>query len=87
MLALSLVVLFLSVQSMPIDNNIECYTDNKIIKQNTEKFYCTAVMMYDQLQEVRQILYVSIVWYVRVFKCTYIFVCMHMYIHVCTAHM
>ena len=64
MLALSLVVLFSSVQSRPVDNQTECNTDNDIIKEKTQKFYCTAIMMYDQLQMVRQIVYVSVlIWY------------------------
>lgn len=54
LLALSLVVLVLSVQSKAIGNKTECYTDNNTIKQKVQKFYCIATTMYDKLQMVRQ---------------------------------
>ena len=76
MLALSLVVLFSSVQSRPVDNQTECYTDNNVIKELSQKFYCTVLMMYDQVQKVKQVMYVSVlIW------CD-MHICIHMYISV-----
>ena len=76
MLALSLVALFSSVQSIAVENKTECYTGDNIVKQKSQKFYCLATMMYDQLQMVgkNNLIYLL---------CMCVCVCMHVGGHVC----
>lgn len=80
MLALSLVVLFSSVQSRPVDNQTECYTDNNVIKELSQKFYCTVLMMYDQVQKVKQVMYVSVLIWCDMHIC--IHMCISVYVNV-----
>jgi len=80
MLALSLVALFSSVQSIAVENKTECYTGDNIVKQKSQKFYCLATMMYDQLQMVRQkqfnifIVYVCVRVHACGWACVYVYV-------------